>query len=260
VLRLKERQDPEPELTHLSFGNLVHKAMQRFAESDAKHATDLTRIEQCLLDELTTSAKAMFGPDPSVAVALQIEFARRRLRAIARWQANRTRTGWLIDHIEWQPADGSASLTVDGTTMRLSGRVDRIERHAESGRLAILDFKTGSKPMKPSSALTKHGAWKDLQLPLYRHLAKELGANDETLLGYVNISNDPEADPLIAADWTPEQLATADERAEDVVRGVIRGEFAELGAGPRGETTLASICGLNQFKFEDEDDQTETQS
>ena len=47
---------------------------------------------------------------------------------------------------EWQP-DGGVLFDVDEVPIRLTGRIDRIDRH-QSGRYAILDYKTGnSKPL-----------------------------------------------------------------------------------------------------------------
>ena len=252
VLRLEESGEPDGELDPMSFGNLIHSAIEGFGRSDAKHSTSRDVIQQCLMDELSSLARKQFGDRPHVAVGLQLEIAKRRLEGFAGWQASRTRDGWLTDQLpEWVPAPGKGVLMVDGTPMGLRGRIDRIEKHAQTGQLAVLDFKTGDKAKTPEQAHRGRDGWRDLQLPLYRHLAAELGAGDDTTLGYVVIPSGIEGVKLLTAEWTAGDLAEADAKAAEVVRSVRAGAFEDVGDGAEEGSVFAALCGMHLLGNED---------
>ncbi|HWB20700.1 MAG TPA: PD-(D/E)XK nuclease family protein [Phycisphaerales bacterium] len=251
VLSLRECEDPGGEMDPKSFGSLIHSAIERLGRSDAKHSTNPLDIREYLHDQLATLARSNFGDHPHAAVQLQMEIARKRLAVFADWQAERIRDGWLIAHdSEWQPVSGNAVLMVDGLPMKLRGRIDRIEKHDQTGELAILDFKTRDKAETPESVHQHKGGWKDLQLPLYRHLAKELGANDETHLGYVVISSAERSVELLEASWTSDDLKAADETAAQVVRAVREGKFEDVGDGAEPGTVFAALCGKEFLRDE----------
>jgi ATP-dependent helicase/nuclease subunit B len=86
------------------------------------------------------------------------------------------------------------------------GKIDRIERHAKTGRVRVLDFKTSDRPVRPRDAHCRRAArtdetapdfarfeiggeslvWTDLQLPLYLDaVAAEFGA--DVTCGYFNL-------------------------------------------------------------------------
>ncbi len=253
VLRLTEAGDPDGELDPISFGVLVHDVLKHFGKSAVRHSSDVRKIEECLFGELGTLAVRRFGVSPGAAVSLQIEIAKRRLRAVARWQAQRVRDGWLIAETEWEPVKAPGVLTVDGQPMRLRGRIDRIERHEQTGVLAILDFKTGDTAKRPEQTHQSADGWKDLQLPLYRHVAAELGAGDDTVLGYVVIPSDLEKVGLLTAEWSPADLADADSKAAEVIRAVREGKFEEVGEGTDAGTVFAALCGTGFLGGEDEE-------
>ena len=254
VLRLEECGDPGTELEAMSFGNLLHKVVENFGRSDEKHSTDKRKIERFLHHELRTLAVGQYGKQPRVAVGIQVDIAKKRLSDFADWQAERASQGWLIyQGPEWKPEAGKGVLMVDTKPMALRGRIDRIERHATTGQLAILDFKTGDKGAEPEKVHRGRDGWRDLQLPLYRHLASELGVDDNTVLGYVVIPKKAPGVDLLAAQWTADDLADADEAAAEVVRAVRRGEFADVGDGADEGTIFASLCGMNMLGTEGED-------
>ncbi len=231
VLRLSEAVAPGREASPATFGDLVHLAIRAFSEDrPMRSVTDAARIEEALLASLDREAAKAFGPTPSPATALQLEVARRRLRTFSRWQAERTAAGWIILEAEWTPPETSVAFVVDGKAASLRGKIDRIERHASDGRLAIIDFKTGDEPRTPAAAYArKSGTWMDLQLPLYRHLAASLGGGDDSVLGYMNIPAKAEQTKLLEAGWDASMLLAADETARDVIRRVRTGAFDEVG-------------------------------
>ena len=162
------------------------------------------------------------------AVRLQVEQLRRRLRGFAEWQATWLREGWETVAVELETPKSGVPFPVDDQPMMLTGRIDRIDYNARTGSWAVLDYKTSARPRTPEQAHRRRGgAWRDLQLPLYRHLLpglSEAGALPEEAarpdaalrLGYVNVSRGETADAL--ARWTDDDLADADEAARACVR------------------------------------------
>lgn len=245
VLGLRERGEPGPELDALAFGDLVHTVLDRFGRGVEKHSEDAARIERCFMDELDALAAARYGARPGPAIVLQVEIARMRLRELAAWQAERARGGWLIAaEPEWRPSEGRGVLVVDGAPVHLRGRIDRVERHGPTGRLAVLDFKTGESVRSPRNTHRGRDGWRDLQLPLYRHLAAELEPGEDVVLGYVAVPRQPGGVKLLEAGWSPAELAEADAAAAAVVRAVREGRFGSVGERPPAEGVFGALCGV----------------
>lgn len=243
VLKLREVSDETREMDPMSFGSLLHAALETFARTDARDADDPDRVNQAVQDVLSTLARDRFGPRPSMAVRIQIEFARRRLAAFARLHADRVREGWRIwQEPEWQPSQ-QPFLDVDGQPLYLRGKIDRIDRH-ESGAVAIIDYKTGDEKKDPGMAHRSGNRWIDLQLPLYRHLAAELDLADQLHLAYIVMPRDRDEARFLAADWTPDDLRDADEAARDVVRCIRRGEFGLSGDERDDGGSIARLMGV----------------
>ena len=57
-------------------------------------------------------------------------------------------------------------------------------------------------------------------MPLYRLLARELDIECDIQLGYVNLPGDLKQVGASIADWTPEDLAGADEKAKQVAADI----------------------------------------
>ncbi len=242
VLRLTECERPEPELDPPQFGNLVHKALDGFGRSDIKDSTDEQRIRECVLDHLESAATAMLGAAPALTVRVQLEIARQRLIEFAAWQAEHRALGWRITHTEWAPVDGVLLPGLE-RPFRIRGTIDRIDTH-EDGRAMIVDYKTGESAEGPERTHGKPGKWKDLQLPLYRHLVANLRLPAAGLeLGYVSVSSRPGEVAFSRAPWTEPELADADAKAREVATRVRNGDFFDLGPRPPDRRTLAALCG-----------------
>lgn len=260
VLKLKEREDPTPELDAMSFGNVLHETLNDFGKSDLKDATDASKITAFLADQLSSKCQIRFGERPTGAVRLQLESARLRLACFAKLQAERRSEGWRIIETEWQ-ADNASIDTEDGR-FGLRGRIDRIDQHDKSGRIAIWDYKSGDQavePVKDHGNPTK-GIWKNLQLPLYRHLALSLGKyslEDPVDFGYVLLPRSAEATAFKTAGWDLSTLEGADEKAREVIDSVRAARFQDLGRAKPGDAALAGLCGVGQLGMRppiDEDD------
>jgi ATP-dependent helicase/nuclease subunit B len=241
VLRLSERTPGPRELDPGRIGDLVHDAWRDFGLGEARDETDPGRVAHALDALVVSLAERRFGRSPDVAVRLQVELARARVREAAGWQAARRAAGWRIDRVEWAPEPDTVALVVDGDPMYLSGRIDRIDVHEGTGAWAVLDYKTGKTPStrRPKAP----DDWKDLQLPLYRTLIEPLGPPDDVGLGYVTIGKDPSASPLAMAPWDEDDLRGAHAVAAEVVRAVRRGEFEDVGRPPMRSGILSALCG-----------------
>jgi hypothetical protein len=255
LLRLEALDDSAAELDPLAFGALAHDVLHAFAQSPDRSATKTRPIRDFLRDALTTQARARYGSRPLPAARVQLEQLAHRLERFAPWQAQRRAEGWELYASELGFGGEDAWLLVDDERMYLRGRIDRIDRHPERG-WAVLDYKTGDRPASPATTHgpRKDGRWKDLQLPLYRRLVGFLREDghplvpaaelDEVTLGYIALPRRAEQVELLAADWSAEKLAAADEQAAEVVR-IVRGNRFTFAEGDRTVATgpFAALCG-----------------
>jgi len=268
--RLRGLDDPRHDLQELDpmgFGTLAHEVLERFARSPEAGSPDPKAIRGALDTILTHLVARLYGPSPLPTVPLQIEQLRTRLRAFADWQAEWVEGGWEVYCAEARTPPGGFPFDVDGIPVFLSGRIDRIDRHRTTGDLMVFDYKTGEGGSHPSSARKRDGEWKDLQLPLYRHLLGGLQISGDTPLeppaagvkvdlAYLSLSKDPGPIAPAIAEWTLEDLATANEAARDVIRklrssgGIF---FDPLASGRKARGELAALLGHGILQAEGEE-------
>lgn len=249
VLKMEAVDPTKRELDARDFGTLCHTALEAMArEPGLQGCTDEEVLRDFLLAELERAARLRFGQHPSVPLVVQLESARQRLARAAAVQAREHAVGWRLERVEWPFV-----LALGGLEVR--GRIDRIDRHEESGSWRVLDYKTsdtGLPPPKTHLRPRRAGdenlpswrcvalegreyVWTDLQLPLYlRALGAEAGAPASLIAGYFNLPK--AAGETRVAAW-PElagQLrAAADACAEGVAAAIGAGEFwppAEISA------------------------------
>ncbi|MEM9882721.1 MAG: PD-(D/E)XK nuclease family protein [Planctomycetota bacterium] len=226
VARLRVRDDRAAELDALAYGSLAHDVLEAFGRSEVAFATDAETIEAYLHHTLEHAAAKRPGVDRSgggrPAVRVQLAQLRERLSRFAEQQAAETRSGWRIrqDLIE---LDLSATVGLDGGPFTLTGRIDRIDQHAEHG-FRLLDYKTSDAGDGPRKTHLRRRQWVDLQLPLYLTLAGSLGIAAAEL-GYFNLPKDAERGGVKLADWDADALADAWREAGGVMRAVRAGRF-----------------------------------
>jgi ATP-dependent helicase/nuclease subunit B len=134
------------------------------------------------------------------------------------------------------------TMTIEG--LEVVAKVDRIDRHRDSGAVRVLDYKTSDAAVNPAEAHLrlprqmrelpewahvtydgKERVWCDLQLPLYRHA---LAAEYPTLAdcGYFNL---PKASTEARLEWWqpyPRELhSSAMACAAAVCRAIQAGQF-----------------------------------
>ena len=245
-LGLASQCDSAVELDDAAFGRLAHAVLKEFGQNPIRRSTDAEKIGAWLGDALNRLGAERYGKTPLPAVHVQIEQLRLRLAAFARWQADWTRKGWRIEHVEVSPAE-EASLLVDGQPMLLRGQIDRIDVH-RSGKRVLFDYKTSDAPKPPDRAHRREGRWVDLQLPLYRHLLAGLGIEGQVDLGYIVLPKDTSRVGHLLAEWTDAELREADAVAADVVRKVRAEVFwPPTSPPPAGFEEFAAICHDDQF-------------
>ena len=179
ILRMQAADDSARELDPLGFGSLAHEALALLKIHPL--LDDENAIGGILLGELDRLANKRFGAHPPLAVLVQLDSLRQRLRAAAAVHAASVRDGWRIVAAEEQ-----FEAELDG--MLLRARLDRIDRHVD-GRIRILDYKTTDAGKTPAEThyQPRKKAWIDLQLPLYRFLYEQLHPAAPVSVGYFNL-------------------------------------------------------------------------
>jgi inactivated superfamily I helicase len=239
VLKLESLTDSLAELDPAAFGNLLHDVLQRFGRADdaarLRTSDQPDAIHEYFSDYLDALAAAKLGVRHArPAIAVQIEQARARLRGLANWQAMRNAAGWQIVHTEDTETKRQLEVVfqIDAErAIKLHGRIDRIDYHAATKTLAILDYKTADAALDPHRTHVHQGEWIDLQLPLYRHLVHGAKLPNITVsdcdlkLGYILLPKDVAEIRAAMAEWTSDDLTTADAVARDVLCKIMAGNF-----------------------------------
>jgi ATP-dependent helicase/nuclease subunit B len=241
VLKLRTLDDDVEELDARDFGNLLHSVLKGFGRSDWKHSKDEAAISRYLDQQLDISADLMYGGDPLFPVQIQIEQARDRLKAFAAWQAKRALDGWEIIFTE---KESEVTLALDDErAVQIHGKIDRIDRHRDDHRWAILDYKTGEQRRPPREVHYAKGQWVDLQLPLYRLLAEPHGVTGDVQLGYISIPRDNDRLECLLADWSEEELHEAEAVARLTASRILNREFRQiLDRPPISPSEFSPIC------------------
>lgn len=199
VLRMESVDPEKSELDALDFGTLCHSALEQLGRQSALHdCTDAGAIREVLCDEFDRAVRERFGRNLTLPLVIQCESARQRLAKAAEVQARERAAGWVIEAVE-------RKFEVEIGGLVVSGKIDRIERHLESGARRVIDYKTSDTAIapedahferrRPGQALPdwalieydgKPRVWADLQLPLYLHaVAGEMAG--PLAAGYFNL-------------------------------------------------------------------------
>lgn len=197
VLRMEAIDDEKPGMDALDFGTMVHDALRRMAQSEVWKSKEEETIRDFLCDAAEGWVCTRYGKSHGVPIMIALDSARQRLAAAARVQARLTNAGWQIVDVE-------QALERDIGGILLTGTIDRIDRHDETGAIRIIDYKTSDRrnapetahlaaatPTAPAYAIAnvagKDKRWTDLQLPLYCYLYDTAGAGADVELAYFNL-------------------------------------------------------------------------
>ena len=234
-----ETVDPfKSELDALDFGTLCHAALEAMGrEAALRDCTDAAVLREFLLAYVDRRARDRYGAELTLPLIVQLESARQRLARAAEVQAGQRAAGWVIEHVERK-----FELVLGAVTV--SGKIDRIERHAATGAVRVIDYKTSDKGVPPIAAHVRSArraetapdwarftvggkelVWTDLQLPLYLEaLAGEFGVAAGA--GYFNLPKAVgETELLLWEGYDVTWRAAARRCAEGVAAGVTAGIF-----------------------------------
>ena len=238
VLRLEPVDPAKSELDARDFGTLCHGALEAMGREPAlRDCTDATVIRDFLLAALDREARETFGSELTLPLLVQLESARQRLTRAAEVQAVARAEGWVIVEVE-------RALALEVSGLKVTGKIDRIDRHEFTGAIRVLDYKTSDQPAQPRSAhlgrmrsgeappefaryLAENGKeiWRDLQLPLYlRALGREFPG--EITGGYFNLPKaSTETGIALWDDYTPALADSAWACATGVATAIQAGQF-----------------------------------
>lgn len=263
VLRLQTVEDTAPrELDARQSGSLVHAALKNFARDPAASSSSAQQCTDALLTTFQSLARTYFGSAPPAALKFQLALIEDRLQHLAAWHATWVRDGWRIHESEWKSEQQPMpSLLVDGLPMGLRGRIDRIDVRGDGANRewAIFDYKLCGRKKTPEEMHLVAGEWCDLQLPLYRHLAREIIAGNPVKLGYIVIADVAKDIGLADAKWDDAALADADAAAAAVIRAVRNGEFTEEGNDPPTDGAFCFIFNADLIETSDDAEQGDAQ-
>jgi ATP-dependent helicase/nuclease subunit B len=247
-LRMQAPDTGRVEWNARDFGNVAHEILENWGrDPEARNDSKSETLHTWFCQNLDRIIAAQFGKRIPLAVRIQAEALRQRLLWLARAQACSRAEGWEVIEVEREFV-----IPIGETTIK--ARIDRIDRHMESGRLRVLDYKTG-KTRTPESAhrqkitartvLPAHldescpaffnapdargtpsdFRWTNLQLPLYV-LAVRAQYNAPPIPCYFQLGN-TEADVGIASwdDFSESDLQSASNCAHWIVTRIRAGVF-----------------------------------
>ena len=245
VANLEPIDDRAVEMDALKFGNLLHTVLERFGRHDAAASDDVDAVAAYLHDTLARTARQWFGASPRAAVVIQLEQMRQRLTAFAHWQTTQVRDGWRVMTEQIERRHEAVIDIGDGDPFTITGMIDRIDMHDAHG-YRVLDYKSGDRGHTPEQAHRRGRGemkqWVDLQLPLYRTLARAAGIAGPIELGYINVSRDLSKSCLAAATWSDAELDDALATACRIARDIRAGIFWPPAAPPKYADAYAAIC------------------
>ena len=189
AVRMRGSEAGRGEWNARDFGTVAHEVLERWGrDTEAREFEMAESLHAWFSAELDRVVAEWFGKRVPLAVRIQTEALRNRLLWLSRVQADTRAEGWQVVEVEQK-----VELPV-GEAM-IVAKIDRIDRHRETGRLRVLDYKTGKmdgvekahrKKLHASSTLPRHLSlecpavhagedkgkpadflWHNLQLPLY---------------------------------------------------------------------------------------------
>lgn len=187
VLKMNEVTDRKLEMDAMDFGNLCHEVFLELATDKTwRDCTNGEALGRFLCDRADRLVGERFGHRLSAAVLWQAENLKQRLTAAAAEQAAWAAAGWRM-----APELAEHKMELPCGEFTISGKIDRVDVHRESGEVMVMDYKTSDRestpaeghfrrpvdgvapallcPLPATSAKSKSSVrqWQDLQLPLY---------------------------------------------------------------------------------------------
>jgi len=241
-LKLQQVEDDVRELDARAFGSLIHEVLNEFGQSTVRDAFEDEAIRDFLLDALHKAALGRFGRTRSATVSVQLKMIESRLAAFAVWQAGTCRDGWRIHQTEKKYACTDFT-DIHERPVKLVGRVDRIDKHVQTGHFRVLDYKTSESALPPKTTHRSKQEWIDLQLPLYRLLVRSDGICSNVELGYIQLPGDLSKIGEDLADWSDAELLEAENLARIIAADIIDLKITDVvPSGDRRSSEFSRIC------------------
>ena len=228
---LEKTDDDATELNDAGFGTLVHEVLRRFGApaNPVRTSVSETEIARFLDTELDRYVLELYGKMPLSTVEIQIERAKQRLRAFAKWQAQWRDFGYEIIDVELNPENSASPIMLSGVQLR--GQIDRIDR--KGNEFVILDYKTGESG--PEENHRKDGDWIGFQLPLYHYILRESGyakPSDTIRLGYMTISKNVNQTREYLVEWDETEVQEGITEAERQIAKITSQDWPSVSPGP----------------------------
>ncbi|MDO9542690.1 MAG: PD-(D/E)XK nuclease family protein, partial [Kiritimatiellia bacterium] len=238
ILKMK-RAGKKTELDALDFGTIIHAILEEFSSNPKiNNSTDPALIQKHLTGLLADYFQQTYGNNHSFPILYAQAIAKQRLRAFAEHQAQASSEGWEI-----VAREQACQLTISG--LKVAGKIDRVDKKRNEERMRIIDYKTSDSAENPAKQHIRESRkeipdyarlsdagnkrWNDLQLPLYRHMLKNMSLGKECKdieLCYFNlpkaISNSGLA---VWENFTPELAESACKTAEKIITRIKQGVF-----------------------------------
>ena len=167
VLRLRDTDLPSEDLSRAVLGTIVHDVLSHLRDYEESEPSILAHK---LCEQLDRHFAMRYGDFPEAALLIGKKMARARIVSAVDTESASRRAGWQTLYTEKNIQN--VPRTIQGKTLILHGRIDRIDRNTRTGAWRIIDYKTASSGADPNGVHYSKNAWKDFQLPLYRLLVR----------------------------------------------------------------------------------------
>lgn len=197
VVNMRTSEPDRAEWNARDFGTVAHEVLERWGrDPEAKEFDQTEALHARLSNELDRVVVEWFGSKVPLAIRIQTEALRQRFLWLSQVQAANRQAGWEVFDVE-------RKVELTAGEAKIIAKIDRIDRHRESGQLRVLDYKTGAVDSVEKAHRKKHGTssipprhlppdcpafydgeekgksarflWLNLQVPLYSAALIELG-------------------------------------------------------------------------------------
>lgn len=138
VVGMRQTESNRVEWNARDFGTAAHEVLERWGKDvEARELEKTETLAAWFSAELDRVVAEWFGKRVPMAVRIQAESLRQRLTWLARIQACQRAAGWQVVDVE-RKVELAAGQSL------LVAKIDRIDRHRETGQLRVLDYKSGA--------------------------------------------------------------------------------------------------------------------
>ncbi|MEO8616657.1 MAG: PD-(D/E)XK nuclease family protein [Luteolibacter sp.] len=243
AVRMQSTETGRGEWNARDFGNVAHEVLERWGRDVAARILDDAKsIHQWLSEELDRVVIEWFDKRPPLSIRIQTEALRQRFLWLSQIQSEQRSEGWEIVDVE-------RKVEIPVGDALIVAKIDRIDRHHETGRLRVIDYKTGEvkgveqahrKKVIASTVLPAHYTmedpviylgeekgksvnyrWHNLQLPLY---AAAVNDREQTLPTPCYLTLGATESDVALHEWS--SFETADLAAAQACANWIAGKIA----------------------------------